>query len=601
MSISFAPLNPVCVMDPIMILNNERDFAVLKCGSQTSWKQWTSTSVSNSSINFSMPPPSGSVVVDRKMYLYLTQRLTFTGTPPVGQKLLNPNLDAPRAYPIASSLETIQLSVNNQSMSFNCADVIQALMHFNTNESLKNGDYSMTPNCQDQSQQYADLIGSIRSPLQGYGDSNDENVLPRGGFPFTIVSNPVSAGAAVTAVVDVAFCEPLFLSPLYFGEKNGSGFYNVNSMDLTLNFVQNIANRMWSHCPDLLGVNDNIVVSTTSTFGGLTNGPTTIFKGGQQCAMFIKYITPQETQVLSPQKAITYPYFDVQRFTTDNSPVNAGVTQIFTSNNVQLSSIPRRLYIYIREKNQDLYSNCSNTDTYFSIQNVNIQFMNKNGLLSSCNQNQLYQMAKKNHCNMSYTQWSGGPVYKAGSFTQTMGTIGSILSVEFASDIGLDSIDAPGKLQQCTLQVQVTATNISGRTISPSLMVVPVLEGSFTIQGLGSASVNIGVITSKDIYECQGSPFVNYSDLEQVNGGNFFSGLYDFGKKVHDFVKNHKLVSKGLLSPLGTVLDVVTGLPISKPLGYVSKHFGYGEGGASAGIVIGGQNLPRAQLRRRLH
>ena len=176
-----------------------------------------------------MPPPSGSVVVDRKMYLYLTQRLTFTGTPPVGQKLLNPNLDAPRAYPIASSLETIQLSVNNQSMSFNCADVIQALMHFNTNESLKNGDYSMTPNCQDQSQQYADLIGSIRSPLQGYGDSNDENVLPRGGFPFTIVSNPVSAGAAVTAVVDVAFCEPLFLSPLYFGEKNGSGFYNVKS------------------------------------------------------------------------------------------------------------------------------------------------------------------------------------------------------------------------------------------------------------------------------------------------------------------------------------------------------------------------------------
>lgn len=600
MSLSFIPLNPVCVMDPIMVLNNQRDFAVLKSGSQTSWKQWTSTSVSNSSINFSMPPPSGSVVVDRKMYLYLTQRLTFTGIPPVGQRLLNPNLDAPRAYPIASSLETIQLSVNNQSMSFNCADVIQALMHFNTGEALKNGDYSLTPNCQDQSQQYADLIGSIRSPLQGYGDSNDENVLPRGGFPFTIVSNPVSAGAAVTAVVDVAFCEPLFLSPLYFGDKNSSGFYNVNSMDLTLNFVQNIANRMWSHCANLLGVNDNIITASTCTFGGLTNGPTTQFKGGQQCAMFIKYITPQETQVLSPQMAITYPYFDVQRFTTDNSPVNAGVTQIFTSNNVQLSSIPRRLYIYIRERNQDLYSNASNTDTYFSIQNVNIQFMNKNGLLSSCNENQLYQMAKKNHCNMSYTQWSGGPVYKAGSFTATMGTIGSILCIEFATDIGLDSLDAPGKLQQCTLQVQVTATNISDHTITPSLMVVPVLEGSFTIQGLGSASVNIGVISSKDILECQGSPFVSYADVEHVNGGNFFSGLYDFGKKIHDFVKGHKLVSKGLLSPLGTVLDVVTGLPISKPLGYVSKHFGYGEG-ASAGVVIGGQTLPRSQLRRRLH
>jgi hypothetical protein len=602
MSISYDPIRPVLVRDPVTILEDKRGFAVLKSGSQISWKQWTSTSVSTTSINYSCPPPSGSVIVDRKVKHYLPMRLTFTGIPANGSTLLNPNYDAPRAFPLASIYETIQASINNQSLSFSCADVIQALLRYNTDEELKKGDYSATPTFQEQSQQYLDLYNSNRSPLSNYGDSVDETVIGRGGFPFTIVANPVSGGVnPVTAIVDVAFCENLYMSPFYFGKDNSQGFYNVNTMDFTFNFISNIANRVWSHIPSINGVANNILLSSC-VFGGQIGGPTTVFAGGQVPCMFMKYITPQETQILSPQMVLTYPYFDIQRYATNLGTVNAGVTAPFTSNNIQLSSIPRRMYIYVRPTNAELYSNSQYTDTYSRINGVSIQFMNKNGLLASCNMEQLYDMSKKNHCNMSWQQWSGGPVYKPGDWTASMGTVGSILCIEFATDIGLDSLDAPGKLAQCMLQVTVSTTNISSRNMDSVLMIVPVLEGTFSIMGLGQASRNIGVLTSNDILYAQANPWVNYNDVQRVNGGDFFSGLYDFGKSVHDFVKGHKIISKGLLSPLGTVLDVVTGLPISKPLGYVGKYLGYGEG--QGGVLVdnhGGQSVSRSALKRRLH
>ena len=610
MSLSYQPLKPVLVRDPRTILENERDYAVLKCGSQTTWKQWTSTSVSTNTINFSCPPPSGSVIVSRTVYLYVPVRLSFTGTPPNGQTLLNVNRDAPRFLPLSGSLDTIQASINNQTMTFNCADVIHALMHYNTDRDLKEGNYSLSPSATDQAQVYNQLFGFIRNPLQGYGDCNENSVQGRGGFPFWIVQNPISNGVnPVTAYVDVAFCEPIYMSPFHWGKHEASGFYNVTSMDFTFNWLQNAQNRMWSH-DNVLSAGANNITSGSFQFGGQNIvGPAfTTFPGGQQPLLLIQYISPQETQILSPQMPITYPYFDVQRYITDNQvSVAPAASQIFTSNNIQLSSIPRRVYIYLRERNQDLYNNVSATDTYFQIQNINLQFMNKSGLLASATMMDLYKMSKKNHCNMSWTQWSGGPVQQPGAFfpQQIMiGTIGSVLCIEFASDIGLDSLDAPGKLSQSTFQITLTAKNMSERSIVPSLYVVPISEGTFTIAGLGSSMTNIGVLSSKDILDCESKPWIDYNDIEHVNGGDFLSGLKSFGSKINDFLKKHKVISSVLRSPLGSLADVaLSGLagfpvPASRPLAAIASHYGYGEG--EGGVVVGGRRLPRHRLQKRL-
>ncbi len=605
MSLSYQRLEPVLVKDPVTILNNKREYAVLKSGSQATYKQFTTTSVSNSSIQFSCPPPSGGIIVDRKVYFLLPIRLTIVGTAPVGSTLLVAGSDAPREFPISSAIQTLDVTINNQSVSINLADMIHPLLHFNADEELDMLDYSMTPSYPDQSQAYSQLNGCNRNPLGFYADSVDKSMMGRAGFPFNIVSNPVSTNAAVpiTAVVDMVVNEPLFLSPFYWGHANESGFYNVNTMDFNITFLGNAGFRMWSHDAVSSGTTITAINAQFTNFG---NSPAPFSYVDNQPYMLFKYITPLETEKLPFNQPITYPYFDVQRFPTDSqNAIAANVGWNFVSNNIQLNSIPRRMYIFVRERNQDLYNTCQNPDTYFSIENISVQFQNKNGLLASANKRQLYEMSVKNHCNMSWSQWSGqyllncGEVNQgAGPFSTTSNTIagiGSIICVEFATDIGLNDIEAPGKLGQYMLQINGLATNVSNRTITPTLYIIIVSEGTFTIEGIGKASTNIGVITSQDILDCQASPWVDYNDVQCVNGGNFFSGLKSFGNNLWKHVKDNKLISKSL----GRIQN-----PYTQAASFAADALGLGmDGGVRAGVRAGkkgGIMMDKKSLKHRL-
>jgi len=86
MSLSYQPLDAVLVKDPRVIIDNKRVYSVLKCGKRTTFKPWTSTSVSTANINFQTPPPSNSILVDRKITFTLPMRLTFTANVAPGIK-----------------------------------------------------------------------------------------------------------------------------------------------------------------------------------------------------------------------------------------------------------------------------------------------------------------------------------------------------------------------------------------------------------------------------------------------------------------------------------------------------------------------------------
>ena len=410
MSLSYERLPVVEVRDPRTIVENQRQYAVLRSGSQVTMKQWTTTSVSQSSIQFSCPPPSHKIFVDRKVYITLPVRLTFTGTSPPGQVLLNPGCDAPRAYPFSSSVDTFQATINNQSMSINMADVIQPLLHYNTDDHLCGSDYSMTPNLLDQSQAYSQLYGTNRSPMAFYGDTLDKTMSSRASFPFTVVSN-----TATQAIIDMVICEPIFMSPYYFGKHDDSAFYNVTTMDFNITFLGNAGFRMWSH--DAVSGPGTTITGISWQFNNFISPPFT-YTYANQPIMNFTYITPNETQILPYDVPITYPYFDITRYPTDAGNAYApGQSNIIPSNNIQLNSIPRRMYIWCRERNADLYSTCANPDTYFQINNINIQFENKNGLLASASKRQLYEMCVKNHCKMTWAQWSGESLYhESGPF-----------------------------------------------------------------------------------------------------------------------------------------------------------------------------------------
>ena len=604
--LAYQKLNTVEVKDPRICVNHEREFAILKGGSQLLYKQYTSTSVSNSNISWSAPPPSGNVFFSSKVDVYLPIRLIMTGRAPIGVPLIVENRDAPRAWPVNGSLSNATATINGVSSSINIGSMIHALRHFNTDINLENGGYSTTPNMADESQQYSDIYLDIRSPLGSYGNGIDGTSNTRGGFSFTVVQNPLSTNPAVdiVAIVDFAVLEPLFIPPLNWGADDRSAFFNCTTFDVNLTFFNNLGFRMWSH-DDNGGTNN--ISNIQAYFGGtVMPGPAfTNFPQGNRPTLNTIYITPKETEALGPLTGCSYPYFEVQKFVTQLGSFTSMSSQTITSNNIQLNSIPYKLIVYVRTSENDLLNTCAVTDTFFRINSVSIQYFAENGILSSASPQQLYKISADNGLNMTFTQWYPTGVYKTGVMPSGAGpleapgvyTIGSVLCMNPAFDFGLSSLDAPGKLTQNMFQITMNVTNVSGRTITPELLIVPVYDGIFEIGSLGTANKIIGVITSKDILDAAQKPGYNYTDVKEVSGGNFFTGLKKFfSDKVmplaKTFVDNH-----GLSTTLGIVPH-----PAAKvgALGLRMMGYGEGEGGVLMGSGSGGRMLMKKSLADRM-
>lgn len=595
MSLTYQKLEPVEVRPPQMILSNKRDYAVVKGPRQTTLKQWTSTSISNSNIAFSLPPPSPDIVQDRRLMLYVPFRLTFTSTSTAaGQTLLSLNTDAPRQYPLLSAIDTLTCTINNSTVTVNMADIVQPLTKYHTCNNLKNKLYSTSFSYPDQSALYSQLNGSVRNPLAGYGDSTDENVQGRGGHVnYQVISQTVivagvpqpqpstAAGQAMTSIVDMCCNEEMFcLSPFYWSEKDHSGFIHVNSMDLQVNFLNQASNRLWSRSELALPVTVSYII------GNQPGGPTAFTNtSGNQPYVLATYYTPRELDIIPRDMPVTYPFFECQRYPTDLGTINAGQQFNAVSNAIQLNTIPQKMYILIRERNQDLYSSPTHTDTFLQIQNINVTYQNTNGIFNSGNMMQLYQISRSNGCSLSWSQWSGQPMYSGtGSYSNTMTGVGSIFCAEFGKDIALSSdLDAPGKICNTNLTVNVIGQNTTPRNINCTMYLIMVLEGTFVIEGIGRASQNIGVLTSQDILDASKKPFFSWDDIQEVNGGDFFGSIKDFFvNKVLPVIKQSKIASNlAQLIPLA-------GPAISKSL----RNLGYGDGEDQGGIVID-EHIPR--------
>jgi hypothetical protein len=585
MSLSYQKLEAVEVRPPQLILQNKRAYAVMKGPKQTTLKQWTSSSVSNSNITFSMPPPSPEIIVDRRLNLYVPFRLTMTAvSTAIGQTVLNINSDAPRCFPLSSAIDTMSCTINNSTMTVNLADIVQPLLRYNTDNLIKNHLYSTSFSYPDQSAKYSQLSGNIRSPLHGYGDSNDENTQGRGGHAnYKIVSNQVSTsiGQTLTAVVDLCAMEPLFcMSPFYWDNKDHPGFIHVNSMDLTVNFLSQAANRLWSRSDTALTLTSlSYVVGGSST----NNGPSSFLDTtGNVPYVLATYYTPRESDVIPRNMPFTYPFFEIQRYSTDMGVIDPNGTFLnVASNSIQLNTIPRKIYIFVRERNQDLFSSPTKTDTFLQLKNINLTYQNVNGIFSSGNMLQLYQISRRNKCSLSWTQWTGESVYQ-GNYTDSIQTVGSIFCAEFGLDIPLNSdLDAPGKISPTTLTVTVTGKNTTSTALNCSLYVIPVLEGTFTIEGIGRARQEIGVLTSKDILDAKTKPYLSYEDVQEVNGGgDFMSGLKEFFGNVNTFLKDNRVIS-----------SVMSAFPLTAPFAPIAHKLGYGEGEEEDGGVLAGEGV----------
>jgi hypothetical protein len=516
MSLSVVPIETVAVNVPVLDINEPREYVIMKGGNYVQYKQYTSTSYSANSFQFSCPPPSEKILVNRKVYLQAPVTLNFTGSVSgATETLLNSGFDAPRAFPLSTNLNTVSVTINNATVNINMGDVIQALLRYNNPECLKEYDYSITPTEMDESQEYNELANTIRNVLSDYGNSNYGNTH-RGAFPFTIISN-----TDTTASVSFVATEPIFLSPFYYGKGDHSGFYGVRTMDFNFTWNSDLS-RLWSHNPTPTG--------GTSTITGVT------VNFGQPKLLF-EYTTPPIT--MERPLSIAYPYYVVNRFPTGPTNIPASTTASnIVSNNIQLNSIPRRMYIYLREQNSDLTIN--KTDSFASIENISLQFENFSGLLASASKQDLYNIARNNGLNLSWTEWSGGPTF-VGDLSTAVGTVGSVLCLEPGKDFGLPDNLAPGVIGNFMMQISVIARNPNpSRAINYMLYITTVDEGTATIMDGSCILQGAGVISGMDVLNAKKQTGISYHDAHDAQGaGRFFSNIKHGVHKLKHHMSPH--------------------------------------------------------------
>lgn len=580
------PLETVISRDNKIKVDAPRQFTIYRGGQQITFKDFSTTSSSNTSTTFSCPPPNPGIIIRRVVKISMPVTIQFNGTGPgVAGDLLQPDLDGFRQFPLASCMTAVKLTINNSTTTVTPNDIIHAFSQYNTCHTLQERPLSTAPSMGDMSQNYYDLFGSTKNPLASY--SSGFSSITRGGFPITAFTN-THTSASVSAVIT----EPLFIPPLTYGYPDACpGLVGVQTFDLEITWGD--LSRIWSHADPP----NTSPATVAAVFAAQPNG--VVVTLGIPTLNF-EYITPTEVQNIPA--SVSYSFYNIKRYiTSDNQALAPFASRTLVANNFQLSSIPRRLLIYVKRRTID--EDYTTTDTFMQINNINLLWNNSNGLLSSASLQDLYDVAVGNGCNVSFEQWSGGPAYNLSFVVppigfdsptpQFYGTIGSVLALTPGKDIGLGSLQAPGLLQNFQIQIQVTVKNMNHReSIIPSLYIIVVEDGTFTIQNL-SGIQQVGVITPQEILNLSASPDAEVVELDQMMGGNFWTGLKDFGE---GFVKGVErvlpVIEKGVeigskVAPLVAPLLLAAG-----------DKKGRKKGGCRD--MYGGRRLTMNQLAKRL-
>lgn len=528
MSLAIKKVKPVRVYDPIIDLNERAYYGILQSGNRHTYKTFVSTSYSNNSAVFSAPPPNQRIITDRLIYLKQPVNITFTGTSG-GDSLLLSGCDAFRSYPLASVMETLEININDVSLSINMGDVIKPLLHYHNNcRNLGERMQSLTPTQLDCSQTYSPLFQSNRNPLAAWIDGIEGTQTGRGAFPMEVVSNTDTA-----AEINATLTEPLMISPLLFGmNDNEDGLVGMQTFTCTINWKTDLS-YIWSH--------SDAASSTISTITVTLGQPSLLFH----------YISPPLTMNIRP--SYQYPLLIIDRYPTDtNASLASGSSTTISSSNLNLNSIPRIMYIFARKKNSDV--SFIDADSYLQINNISVNWNNNAGLLSEASQERLFAISCKNGCDMNWLQWSAQDSHFLGSGVDNVfNGVGSILAIEFGTDIGLREDEAPGLLGNYQLQLDVQVTNKSTDAITPTLYIITHSEGVFTIEDARSYK-QVGVMTVNDIMNSAPDEGVNYRDLKYMSGSGLnFKELYRKGRKIYKEIAPHYKELKGCANLVASV------------------------------------------------
>ncbi len=556
---SLANLEVVGVYDEKIDNPNKLVYKIEKGPLHNTYRSFKATSSNESATSFNCPPPSVSTYVDKVAYLKMRINVAAVGAD-AGVQLVPFNAvngtsgAALRKFPLANMMNVLNVSINGNQITTNLAEYFSALSLYSMTYNESDRGLSSTPTYSDQYQTYAQGAGTTRNPLGSYSDNSYE--CPRGSFLPALTPVVVNNNTNYTASYDVV--EPIFLSPLVWQSMNsGQAFTGINSMVITISWINNLS-RAWC---------------AAAAYGaGPTAGLTVTFDNTVS-EIFFNYLSVQPNERIPRQNI--YPYSNILTFPSSHTLIGTygSVSPGQVSASLQLSSVPKKLYIFAREINNDRYTATGylNADTFAGITNVSINWQNSNALLSSASQQELYQISVRNGLQMTWDQFSR--------------RIGSVVCLEFGKDIELDILYAPGSSGQFQLQATVSLQNLNAARTAYSLYMVVVQEGVFEIKDQ-ACSTMVAPVTPEDVLRAREDPQISRQSVEQdVVGGSFLSNIGPLIRRALPIIQT-----------VGQVAGVVKDLTGEG----LYKGDGLEKGSAlMGGASLGGNMISAKQLKKR--
>ena len=513
-----------------MRVTDSLPFGVVKSGQNVTTQIYPATSQSASSQTYSIQTPSEVTLLDRNVVWQSTYEIEIRGNPVAGEFLVDlGNRDALAPLPLHMSATTLQVQVNNNSVSVNIRDVLPQLLRMYGDDRALARWNGIAPLMPDTYRNYADQLGSNNNSNGAWAQTADNSLISRGSFSIDSLEqtqpaigagekNRQTIGDGTLRVVRLRFTslEPLFLSPFHFANlsANQMAIYGVSN----LNFIFNIsaqANRLW-RCGATDAAIPNYSVSVAAVSGS---------------RLIFQMLTPHPSQILPSKNVVDYVDFPRYLTTFTNTIGAAAVsalnelvptTTVFSSNNIQLNQVPDMLVICARKPMSQQTNRDS--DSFFPITGISINWNNQSGLLANATQDTLYRMSAKS-TNQTWQEFKGFankylPPVGASYDTQLQQvlTSGSILALRFGQDIPIvEEFYAAGSLGSFNLQFNVTLQNYTLAAQQVELVLMCVNSGLF-ITSQGVSSTYTGILTKSDVLAASEMKPVSERHLRLVGG-----------------------------------------------------------------------------------
>jgi hypothetical protein len=454
----------VLVKDDRLCVTDSLNYAVFKGGQNVTNIRMPAISATPNSLNFVIPFPSESTVLDREVYLRtqtdynLTFASAIAGVPQYNtavdvSNVQNPTWTCPLVYgynisigsfPSQRTMETIQVQINNNISTINSADVLPALLR--CADAVEWERYNLTASAVDRLVSPSfEVQSQLNNNVASYDLAQGNKYIPNGSFANQLIpldpTTPFVNGqpnvltvypetGTANFLLRVQSTEPLIAPPFIWNQtlSNRAGIYGIQNLQITANYGSLFKAIKLSQ---LAGVADN----TSAYVSGLginlqLPALNTLSQNVVNAELLMKYITPHSTDIMAQRNVI--PYLEYPRFISSNFGItsssgqpgsiiaNATVTEpcvggqqllsltstVLQSQTFTLNQVPDKLIIYVRPDSS--YRNNSNyNDFVLPITNISIQFNNHAGILANATQEMLFHMSQEAGSNQDWLEFTG--------------------------------------------------------------------------------------------------------------------------------------------------------------------------------------------------